>query len=70
MDLHGVLSTDSTSRSFLQQDSISTTPILTAAEYIATKYLPIGIVLSSALNVHDTSLSSLSVMEYSTRMLN
>ena len=52
--------TDSTSRSSLQQDSASTAPVLTAAEYIAAVCLRIGIVLSFATNVHGTSLLEMS----------
>ena len=55
VELHGILTTDSTSRSSLQQDLASTAPVLTAAEYIAAVCLCIGIVLSSPMNVHGTS---------------
>ena len=58
--------TDSTSRSSLQQDSVSTAPVLTAAEYIAAVCLHIGVVHSFPSNVHDTSLSELRLMDIST----
>ena len=58
--------TDSTSKSSLQQDSISTAPMLTAAEYIAAVCLHIGIVHSFATNVHGTFLLEMCLMDIST----